>query len=862
MEHLEFDRIKIEDRDRRKKPGFGLPIPQKKFKEQGHFIEQTVNNSVSNIRSKSREFNFNPYLVLKVELEDNVQFTEEEENKLELFGLKIIDKESNRLQVVFSQDLQLAIFKEELQSYKNGKIAQKKVKNEDLFSKIKEISEWGRNDRLQFDLRDINENDYVDVYLWVFDSKDISGQKMKEFKEYILTNDCRVCDDYVGESVVVARVRVKGNILDKILEHPLVYKVETISKIKIVLNEISNIKQTSIDDLEFDNTLLDPDNSSAICVIDSGIYAQHPLFKGVIGDAKTFYINDTDGTIDNSDDLSGHGTEVASICEYGDFEHNQKFQPEIYLHNAKIHNGQYDNIITLWENEVKAQIGEFTEDVEIMLSKYEEGKAEFEQVIDSFEKKQQPYVRMVYSKYSNMYEKLIPTQMREIVEYFYNNYGCRIYNLSQGDSTSLFNGNKPKAWACVLDELQNEYDILFVVSSGNYEYKNSNYENILNDYPKYFYNSDECKIIEPANSALSVSVGSMAISDNIYNALDRVNKIPITKREQLSTITRVGPGVQNSIKPEFIAYGGDFGIENDFLGRKKLTKNIGLSKLVFNNDMNGIFKWDIGTSFSAPYISHLAASILNKYQNVSNNLIRAIISNSAEISSTLIDINKNMSLSVNDALDEFKYKGKNNLSKMICYTSGYGFPNKQKCLNSFDNRVVLMADIKEQDALEIDKMHIFEIPLPDEFRTVKGKKRVIISLAYTPRVRNTRVDYIGISMDFKLIKGKSISDVIKIYESQKGKKEPIAKEKKYECNLEPGSTLRNKGTLQKGIFEFTKDKSFNNNNLYLVVNCIKGWDDVPQKYAVAITLESDNEAKFYNVIKNKIQERVQTKIKI
>lgn len=863
MEHLKFERVKFEDRERRKRKGYATPLIKKPFSRHGSFIEDRINNEINNIKNKSDELNFNPYLVLKVELENDVQFTKDEENKLELFGLKIIDKENSKLQVVFSQDLNLKIFKDELKSYKEGKIAQTKVKNEDLFCKIKSISEWGKSDRLQFNLKDIKENDYVDIYLWVFDSVKISQSKMQEFKEYIRGYGCCTCDEYVGSSVVVARIKVKGDIIEKIIEHPLVYKVETISKVKIVLNNINDAKGISIDDIKFDNSLLDPDKSSSICVIDSGVYAQHPLFQGVIGDAKTFFLNNSDGTSDNSDDISGHGTQVASICEYGDFEYNQEFKPEIYIHNAKIHNGQYENIITLWEEEVKIQVGNFTHKVEEALCKYEEGKVEFSEVLNSFEPKIQPYAKMVYSKYSNMYEKMIPTQMREIVEYFYENYGCRIYNLSQGDLDQVYLGNKPKSWACVLDELQNEYDVLFVVSAGNYEYVcEDNYEEIVKEYPKYFYNRNECKIVEPANSALSITVGSMAISDKIYNRLDRVNKFPITKKNQLSTITRVGPGVQGSIKPEFIAYGGDCGIEKDFMNRTKITNNVGLSKLVFNNNLNGLYSWNTGTSFAAPYISHLAASILNRYPNSSNNLVRAIISNAATIPQELLDINKKVSLELDNSLDEFKHQGNNNLNKMIYYTNGYGFPEKEKCLESLENRVVLMADINNEDALEVDKMHIFEVPIPEKFRKIKGKKRVIVSLAYTPKVRNTRIDYLGTTMDFKLIKGKSMSDVIKIYETQKGKEEVVVKENKYECNLEPGSTIRSNSTLQKGVFQFQQDKNFNNQNLYLVVNCIKGWDDEPLKYAVAITLESDQEAKFYNIIKNRIQQQARNKIRI
>lgn len=771
MDHLIFGRVKIADKERRKGPGFPSKV-NKDYGKHGLDIQTTLDNEIQKVKEKSAKFEFNPYLVLKIELEDNVQFTDDEEEKLELYGLKIIDKESNKLQVVFSQDIELNVFRDELLAYKNGEIAKTRVKNEDLFSKIKEISEWSKDDRLSFDINEIKKQKYIDVYLWVFDNEKNSKEAMAEFVSYVSENNAVVCDNYVGNSVVIARVRLNGDldVVDKIVEHPLVYKVDLISKLNISMSSISDIKNISLDDIHFDNSLLDPDVSASICVIDSGIYAQHPLFRGVIGDSATFYLDRE--VEDDSNDISGHGTGVASICEYGDFEYNQSFEPQIYIHNAKIHNGQYDNIIDLWQREVRNQIGEFSDETIELIDRYYSNEIEFEEVIESFNSDEKPYVKMVYSKYAGMYEKLIPTQMREIVEYFYNTYGCKIYNLSQGDLDNVYSGDKPKAWACVLDELQNRYDILFVVSSGNYIYnQGKQFGNVLEEYPRYFFNREECRIIEPANSVTSITVGGIATSENVYNTMERVNKLPISKKGELASITRVGPGVGKSIKPDFIAYSGDIGVECNVLGRKNITENIGLSKLIFNNNINGLFTWDKGTSFAAPYISHLAACILNRYHDVSCNLIRAIIASSAVINDKLCVNNLNMKNEVEDALDEFKYRGKNNELIMKYFTCGYGFPNKEKCLESLDYRVVLLADIKDDgEALVPDNMHIFEIPLPNEFKKIKGKKRVIISLAFNPKVKNTRIDYMGVSMGFKLIKGKSIEEVIKIYESQKGKK--------------------------------------------------------------------------------------------
>lgn len=64
-------------------------------------------------------------------------------------------------------------------------------------------------------------------------------------------------------------------------------------------------------------------------------------------------------------------------------------------------------------------------------------------------------------------------------------------------------------------------------------------------------------------------------------------------------------------------------------------------------------------------------------------------------------------------------------------------------LESFNNHVVLIADMKNEDSIDSDKTHIFEIPIPKEYEKANGKKKIIVSLAYNPEVRKTRLDYAG-----------------------------------------------------------------------------------------------------------------------
>lgn len=191
-----------------------------------------------------------------------------------------------------------------------------------------------------------------------------------------------------------------------------------------------------------------------------------------------------------------------------------------------------------------------------------------------------------------------------------------------------------------------------------------------------------------------------------------------------------------------------------------------------------------------------------------------------------------------------------------------GFPSLQKCIDSEENRIVLYADMNEEDTIiNPDIAHIFEVPIPVEFVNAPGKKRITVCLAFNPEVRKTRLDYMGTTMSFDLIRGKNLDEVCEVCTSQAGKKKEDKRkmfEAKYLCDMdEAGADIREKGTLQKGVFTFERVNDYGE-NYYLVVNCERKWSNEKQKYAVVVVLETDTQIKLYNTLK----QRVRTKRRI
>lgn len=79
-------------------------------------------------------------------------------------------------------------------------------------------------------------------------------------------------------------------------------------------------------------------------------------------------------------------------------------------------------------------------------------------------------------------------------------------------------------------------------------------------------------------------------------------------------------------------------------------------------------------------------------------------------------------------------------------------------------------------------------------------------------------------------------------------------------DLSPNSTLRKKGTVQKGHIKLTKQaKKYNNLPMTLVVSCNRKWgnaDEIPiQRYALVVSIShSDSQVNLYNRVKLKVDE--------
>jgi hypothetical protein len=130
------------------------------------------------------------------------------------------------------------------------------------------------------------------------------------------------------------------------------------------------------------------------------------------------------------------------------------------------------------------------------------------------------------------------------------------------------------------------------------------------------------------------------------------------------------------------------------------------------------------------------------------------------------------------------------------------------------------------------------------------------------------MDYLGVVMNFQMIRGKTLPEVIEAFEAV-GPDEDAegAIPSPYNIPFEPkgrplrDSYRRNTSTLQVGCFEFERGAARYDDTYWLLVRSQRKWAPVEveqQDYAVAVTLEA-YEDELYNSISLRLQQRARVR---
>jgi hypothetical protein len=455
----------------------------------------------------------------------------------------------------------------------------------------------------------------------------------------------------------------------------------------------------------------------------------------------------------------------------------------------------------------------------------------------------QPAVRILSGKVVNDQgnlddRKLVASQINQVVRRLHA-FGCRIFNLSLGDRNSQYGGGKVGQWTAILDELARELNILFVVSAGNYRHLPVNHpEEHHTAYPAYL-TAGQNRIFEPATAANVLTVGAVAHAAAVHHdGPGFVSLRPIADVGEPAPFTCAGPGVNRGIKPELCDDGGNM-LYDGTVQNLVQTSESGIIT-THHRYLERLFTTAVGTSCAAPLVSHKAALVLQAFPGASANLLRALLASSAQIPGP--------SLTRLQGLTD----------ETISHVCGYGIANTILASTSDANRVVLYADAQ----IAMDHVYVYEVPITAEYAETKGARQIRVTLAFDPPTRHSRSDYLGVEMSFRLVRGKSLDWVREHYRKRNKEVEGAhpGLEGRYDCSFDLGSTIRERGTLQRGTFVMKNnpDPEYGA-TYYLVVRCERQWypdEYATQRFAVVVELAHSEDVRLYQRVSERITVRV------
>ncbi len=790
--HLTIDREELNNNRRTKNP----PKFTTRDDVRGH--GQKLNGYFATAQgqaSKQLKSAENSPYVFKIQYDGAMTF-----DKLKKHGLEFISQEGKQVCVVFATEAGLAIFQEHLN--KMGVLGQN-VSYRQILEAIEGIETWSAEDRKSWALHNVGLPDTdtfkLDVELWPHDvaNHPTRLRTCVAFEGWLGQNKIKTIHKLNFDSLVMYRVQVTKAQADMLLNHSDVRMVDLIPQTGI-----------SYPQLNRDIGLLPQDiprpaeDAARVCILDSGINTNHPLLKMAIGESHSFVTEQ-----DEFDD-AGHGTAVAGIALYGDVEacdRSNFWRPEFWLYNGKV-----------------------------MRKCPETNNAVYD-------------------------EHTVEATLTEAVEHFVD-LGCRIFNLSLGNANAPYDGTHIRGLAYILDVLARKHNVLFVVSTGNFTGCDEPAVPINSwreEYPEYLLH-ERSVIIDPAPALNVLTVGSVARHNATFDSqkYPEIYQLSPASENQPSPFTRHGPSVKGALKPELVAPGGNLASTVHQANKQWRPDMRGLGVLTMNHRFQGntLFNEISGTSFAAPYVTHLAGRLLNEYPTASANLLRAMLVNHASLP------DESRSTFSPEMIASYKTNKKTWNREIYRDVAGYGLVSESDLFRSSDQCVVLMCE----ESIEKDSSQFFELPLPASYlRTARGTRELSVTLAYTPAVRTTRLEYIATQISFALVHGTSLEEVEKSFNNSK-KLESETRGDDATQNREVSAQMRSHGTVQSSRWTF-KQRKPTEKWFVVVTRQDRDWNhpDVLDKepYALVVTVaDRDNEkAKLYTEIQATIALQTQAR---
>lgn len=711
--HLQLPReLNAEPERRRRRPPLYRPPTPEDRSEHGSEMAQETNAAITRAVQIRRERGIDSSRLLVLEFDSiNMDLRESFEERFDAHVVdehktKAEDQDRYRLLVQFKNEDSRRAFQGELSLYSAGAEEAHFMPpslRKRFYDGLQQVRLPSREDRVGSRLADegwpAQEPFYLDVDLWHPGDDDEARELLDSLRSLCARYGGRLVEDLRTASLLLAKVRGSRELAEALLDLDIVARVDLPPHLAEAYSRI--FQDLNLPDLPDHPNDTDP----MVCVVDSGVVAGHPLLANWVIEERDF---DTgDGT---EADRNGHGTSVAGLVVYGDVAEclaRNEWRPQVRICSAKV--------LRHIPNPSDPETGE-----------------------------------VVFPE-----EHRVERITEEAIRYFATERGCRIFNLSLGNSSEVYDEGRQFAWAEKLDELARELDVVIVVPTVNHANPEIPTESSTREQFQQHVRdgllTESQRLCNPATASLALTVGAIARSDALGHATDKDglrlrNAFAGSPMGGPSPFTRSGPGYridQNKfgIKPDFVHFGGNYALSAVAGGSPHWVDHILLGEPTIRKERNGRFVGAMnGTSFACAHVSYAAAVAASSLEQSlerapSANLIRALVGSTAATPPCGDDW----------LLDE-------ETSRRLV---GYGICSAEELTWSRANRVRLIAE----DTLEEDKLHVYRVPVPDSFLSTKGRRGITVALAYDPPVRASRKEYLARTMWIEALRGLTTEDV-------------------------------------------------------------------------------------------------------
>jgi hypothetical protein len=410
----------------------------------------------------------------------------------------------------------------------------------------------------------------------------------------------------------------------------------------------------------------------------------------------------------------------------------------------------------------------------------------------------------------------------------------RLYNHSVAANVPCTH-RRMSTWATKIDELAHDQDVLFIQAAGNISRSTGRENNpgILEHlrsgraYPDYL-EQPAARIANPAQSLQALTVGSVAAG--AWTGRDK--RSFATDVNGPSAFSRSGYGIWNAVKPDVVEIGGDYAIADGALSPPTIETETAVELVRTAGDGGpAVARDDVGTSYAAPKVAHLAAILQRLFPDAPTLLYRGLIVHSARWPSWM--------------------NGNGWNADRILKLIGFGLPSPERATENTGYRITLVTPTAI--TIRNQELHLYRVAIPEELRNRAEDTtlRIAVTLSYSSeprRTRSSRRGYLATWLDWRSSGLREPFDVFK-QRMVAGEEAPARSYSQPDWCLhyfaqhgDANETQRGNGTVQK---DWAKVQAHELADEFLIaVRAHKGWDHREgsggAKYCLIVSIEADD----------------------